>query len=343
LNAALHGRQRTGAIDAIYAKYGIAKPAMVSDHRDYIFGSRPMPLSDDQRDSIREEEQFRLDVRRELAGPPVPPHSPTLLERISAFFETKAGFWILTTVLAGLAATGFSTLQRFLDRDEIAQRETAERARRDMETVLKLGPLLTSDKRNQVDMAIVLLDGLASDLALDARVAAQVRSLVQATLASGLKHDASVEEQAQAKAIIAFADRSRASAIQQADIPGAAAAPKTALSTAIDNAALPVRVYLQIGSGSSPDERASAERLREAIQAARLIAPGIEVVPESNAPQHNDLRYCEGKVDPAALGRVQAVADQAVSPAPTVVVLAPRLCANVGFNRFELWLARRGG
>jgi hypothetical protein len=143
LNAALHGRQRTGAIDAIYAKYGIAKPAMVSDHRDYIFGSRPMPLSDDQRDSIREEEQFRLDVRRELAGPPVPPHSPTLLERISAFFETKAGFWILTTVLAGLAATGFSTLQRFLDRDEIAQRETAERARRDMETVLKLGPLLT--------------------------------------------------------------------------------------------------------------------------------------------------------------------------------------------------------
>ena len=68
-----------------------------------------------------------------------------------------------------------------LDREEIARREAAENARRDMETVLKLGPMLTSDKRTQVDVAIVLLDGLASDNALDSRVANQVKALVQST------------------------------------------------------------------------------------------------------------------------------------------------------------------
>ena len=66
----------------------------------------------------------------------------------------------------------FTAVKRYIDRDAIAQTEIAERARRDMETVLKLGPMLTSDKRSQVDVAIVLLDGLASDDALDARIAA---------------------------------------------------------------------------------------------------------------------------------------------------------------------------
>lgn len=297
-----------------------------------------MPLTEEQRQAIRDEEFFRNEVRKELGhkGP------PGFLERCSAFLETKAGFWLLTTVLAGVTATGFTSLQRYIDREEIAQREAAERARRDMETVLKLGPMLTSDKRAQVDVAIVLLDGLASDKALDNRLANQVKALMQNTLASGLKADASVEEKAQANAIIEFADRARMMAIQrpEADAPSAASAVQSPLSAAIDNASLPVRVYLQIGS---QDDRSKAEAAREALRNAGLIAPGIELVSAKSAPQQNDLRYCEGKVDPNALERVKSAFAAAAIPVPKIVVLPKKLCGKVRFNHFEVWYARHEG
>ena len=107
-----------------------------------------MPLNDAQRQAIREEEYFRAEIRRDIAAA-IP---PTSLTGLAAFFDTKAGFWLLTTVLAGLVATGMTWLQRYMDREEIRKRETAERALRDTETLLKLGPMLTSEKRSQVDI-----------------------------------------------------------------------------------------------------------------------------------------------------------------------------------------------
>ena len=62
-----------------------------------------MPLDEEQQQAIRDEEYFRNEVRKEIAGKKEP---PTFLDRVSAFLETKAGFWLLTTVLAGLTATG---------------------------------------------------------------------------------------------------------------------------------------------------------------------------------------------------------------------------------------------
>lgn len=299
-----------------------------------------MPLTEEQRQAIRDEEFFRDQVRKELAGPK---KAPGFFERISNFLETKSGFWLLTTVLAGVTATGFTSLQRYLDRDQIAQREAAERSRRDMETVLKLGPMLTSDKRTQVDVAIVLLDGLASDNALDNRVAHQVRALVQNTLATGLKQDATDEEKAQARAIIDFADRARMAAIQRPESSASAAAAvpvaQSNLSAAIDNAGLPVRVYMQIASDA---DKPRAEAANAALRKAGLIAPGIERVPVKSAPAQNDLRYCEGKVDANALERVKAAVADTVSPPPKPVVLAARLCGNVRYNHFEIWYARSG-
>ena len=297
-----------------------------------------MSLTDEQRQAIREEEFFRNEVRKEFLGKTGP---PTFLERCSAFLETKAGFWLLTTVLAGVTATGFTFLQRYIDREEIAQRETADRARRDMDTVLKLGPMLTSDKRTQIAVAIVLLDGLASDKAVDERVANQVKALVKSTLDSGLKKDATVEEKTQADAIIAFADKARVTAIQS---PESAAPPESAspsaVSAAIDNATLPVRIYLQM---SNEDDRPRAEAAMDAFRKAGLIVPGIERVSARSSPLRNDLRYCDGKVNPDALERVKSAAAAAVTPAPQIVVLNPRLCGRVRFNHFEIWFARHGG
>jgi len=296
-----------------------------------------MALTDEQRQAIREEEQFRLQLRQELASSS-PRAAPGPLERLAAFFDTKAGFWLLTTVLASVTATGFGTLQRYLDRNEIREREVAEATRRDTETLLKLGPMLTSDKRSQVDMAIVLLDGLTARKGVDDVVAGQVRRLFQATLTAGLKSDATDPEKTQAQAIIAFADSARTAAIQR---PGAAASePATtqaSVSAAIDQLTLPVRVYLQIGSD---DDRPRATAALEALRQAGLIAPGVERVPPSSAPRSNELRYCGDKIDPGALQRVREAVATAVSPPPAEKVLQPSQCGKVRANHFEVWYAR---
>lgn len=296
-----------------------------------------MALTDEQRQAIREEEQFRLQLREELANS-LPRAAPGPLERLAAFFDTKAGFWLLTTVLASVTATGFGTLQRYLDRNEIREREVAEATRRDTETLLKLGPMLTSDNRSQVDMAIVLLDGLTARKGVDDVVAGQVRRLFQATLTAGLKSDASDPEKTQAQAIIAFADSARTAAIQR---PGAAAsepaATQASVSAAVDQLTLPVRVYLQIGSD---DDRPRATAALEALRQAGLIAPGVERVPPSSAPRSNELRYCGDKVDPAALQRVREAVAAAVSPPPAEKVLQPSQCGKVRANHFEVWYAR---
>ena len=295
-----------------------------------------MPLTEEQRQSIRDEELYRHEVQKEFASRKGP---PTLLERVSTFFESKAGFWVLTTVLAGVTATGLTWLQRYMDREEIARREKAEHTRQDMETVLKLGPMLTSEKRTQVDVAIVLLDGLASDDAIDSRVANQVKALVQSTLNSGLNKNATAEEKMQAETILAFTDRERVSSIQttQSDTPPALPAVPSAISTAIDNSALPARIYLQI---ASTDNQSKAEATRAALRNVGIIVPGIEQVTPRIMPKENDLRYCEGKVDANSLERVKSAVAGNVKPPPKIVVLDPRLCGKVRFNHFELWYAR---
>jgi hypothetical protein len=293
-----------------------------------------MAISDEQLQAIREEEVFRHQIRQELAGPPP---KTGVLASISAFFETKAGFWLLTTVLAGLTATAISEYQRYSNREAIARAEKAERSRRDMDTVLKLGPMLTSDKRTQVNMAIVLLNGLTADNAMDSRIALQVTSLVNSTLSDGLKDDASPAERAQADAIIAFADNARTSAIRAGNT-GSDSTSQTAsqgsLAAAIDAQVLPARVYLQIGKES---DRPKAIIAAKAIREAGLIAPGVELV--SRPPPVNDLRYCEGKVDPTALEQLTKAVNEAIAPAPKIVKLRPELCTKVRFNHFEVWYA----
>ncbi|QCA17850.1 hypothetical protein E5284_08170 [Citrobacter freundii] len=292
-----------------------------------------MAMSDEQLQAIREEEVFRHQVRLELAGPP--PRSG-FIERISAFFETKTGFWLLTTVLAGLSATAISEFQRYTNRDVIARTEAAERARRDMDTVLKLGPMLTSNERTQVNMAIVLLNGLTADHAMDSQIGLQVTALVNKTLSDGLKADASPAEKVQAEAIISFADSARTAANRGA-LSASQVATQGGLAAAIDAQVLPARVYLQI---SKESDRPRAAQAAKAIRQAGLIVPGIELVPSIKAPSINDLRYCESKVDPNTLAQLTKAVNDAVTPAPKVVILNSSQCAKVRFNHFEVWYAQ---
>lgn len=299
-----------------------------------------MPLTDAQRQAIRDEELFRDEVRRELTALGGKQAPPGLLARISSFFESKTGFWLLTTVLAGVTATGYTELRNFLNREEIAQRQAAERSRTDMETVLKLGPMLTSDKRTEADMAIILLDALVMDKAVNDRIAKPVLLLVQNTVANGQRPNATPAEQGNANAILAYMDSARIDAIRRPDTADASTAPAAAapspLIQALDQTALPARVYLQIGRET---DRPVATAAQKALRDAGLIVPGIELVGNQRAPARNDLRYCADRVDAAVLARVRSAVDSAIQPAPVALTLPAAMCAKVRHNHFEIWYA----
>jgi hypothetical protein len=292
-----------------------------------------MALTEEQRQSIREEEFFRHEVRSELSTGRPPPH---FLANVANFFETKAGFWILTTVLAGTAVTGFNAIDKVIHRAEIADNVAAEKSRRDTDTLIKLGPMLTSDNAPQRDVAIVLLNGLALSNAIDGPIAGQVKALFENTTALGTKDGATAEEKAQASSIVAFADRARVASIQAADANSSTSA--LPISPALDNASLPVRIYLQI---ARDQDRAQAEVAAKALRSAGLLVPGIELVAPNRVPTKNDLRYCADKTDEATLTRIKAAVALAVSPQPVTIPLNPKACTKVRTNHFEIWYARQ--
>jgi hypothetical protein len=302
-----------------------------------------MALTPEQQQDIREEEYFRMEVRKSLAAPKGP---PTLMDRLSAFGDSKVGFWLLTTVLAGLVATGFTKLQRYFDQEDIARRELAERSRRDADMLLKLGPLLTSDKRPQVDMAIVLLNSLSAGDGIDKQVSGQIVALFRSTAEAGNRPNATPEERVASQAIYSFFDQAGLSAMQAWGTPAAAsvaaqpapaAAAPSLVAAALDSATLPIRIYLQVGDRA---DWPAATRASEGLRQAGMIVPGIELVPAQNTPKQNSVRYCKDKVSPAALERVRTATASQVAPAPAMTELPPKLCGNVRFNHFELWFAR---
>lgn len=302
-----------------------------------------MALTPEQQQDIREEEYFRMEVRKSLATPARP---PTLMDRLSAFGDSKVGFWLLTTVLAGIVATGFTKLQRYLDQEDIARRELAERSRRDADMLLKLGPLLTSDKRPQVDMAIVLLNSLSAGDGIDKQVSGQIVALFRSTAEAGNRPNATPEERVASQAIYTFFDKAGLSAMQAWGTPAAAsvaaepapaAAAPSLVAAALDNTSLPIRIYLQVGDRA---DWPAATRASEGLRQAGMIVPGIELVPAQSTPRQNSVRYCKDKVSPTALDRVRTATASQVAPAPTMTELPTKLCGNVRFNHFELWFAR---
>ena len=187
-------------------------------------------------------------------------------------------------------------------------------------------------------MAIVLLDGLSSDAAVDTRVSGQIRALIQATLDAGLKPGATADQRAQAEAILLYGDRptgeaSTGTSATAGDSPGSS----SAVVAAIDRVSLPTRMYMHVGDQV---DRGLAERAGETLRDAGLIVPGIEVVGAARSPQGDSVRYCADKVTDDALDLV-TIAMNRLPIKPSLVVLDPKLCRRVRLNHFELWLARR--
>jgi len=294
-----------------------------------------MSLTDEQKQLIRAEEYFRAEVRKEFehGGDP-----PSVMQQVAAFFETRVGFWLLTTVLAGLAATGFTNLQRYLNSAELEQQQKAQESRDDTEMLLKLGPLLTSEKQPQVKMAIVLLDGLTVGKAVDNRIAEQVRALFAEIIHAGQQPDATPQERLAAEAVVIQVDQPRLATLQQPEQQVSATGAVPVERSVVDDA-LPVRIYIQVSDADTSAAKEVAASLRE----AGLMVPGIERVASRISPPRASIRYCEGKVAPGAPDRVLAASAARIDPAPELVVLDPRLCTKVRYNHFELWFAKQAG
>lgn len=300
-----------------------------------------MPLSDEERRHLRDEEFYRNELRKEFAGTKP---APGFLERIATFFESKVGFWLLTTVFAGLSATLVTTVVNYLHRTEIEQRDRTERARRDLDTVLKIAPMLTSDNATQRQMGLSLLNGLALAKGIEPDIAAQITATLQSIVAGGVAPGASAEARSQANEVARLLDTPGPQAAAPTASPGPSATPgprptpapvaAATVGAAVNAVQLPARVYVQIGSEA---QRADAQRAVAALRDARILAPGIEVVAPRAVPRRNQLRYCDAKVVDEVRDEVARVLSSVITPLDNTPLPATLCGSTVRPNHFELW------
>ncbi len=304
-----------------------------------------MPLSEDERKRLHDEEVYRAEVRRSLEGVKPP---PSVWGRIASILDSKFGFWIFTALLATSSAALFTSFSDWLHHDAIVERQRAERARQDFDTVIKVVPMLTSENAGNRQIGFSLLNGLASAKSIQPEIATQITSTLQSIVVAGTAPNASPEARTRADEFARLVDAASASpadtqpasaSASPTALPGHPAPPLTTtlptttrIAPAIVAVALPPRVYVQIGAESRRDD---ANKAVEALRAAGVLAPGIEKV--TTVPRKNQLRFCDEKMLDASRTVVVRALESVAIPVD-LAPLPPRMCGNVRPNHFELWL-----
>jgi hypothetical protein len=201
--------------------------------------------------------------------------------------------------------------------------------------MLRLGPMLVSGKSSEVRFAIVLLNGLTRNNAVDEQIATQISDLFSETVIAGTAPGATPTERRTADAIIALAEQKPVLPTSE-DTPAQTASVIT--GTALANLAskpLPVRVYIHI---ADEVDRPRAEEARAAFHGQSMLVPGIERTGPKSSPSGNaQVRYCASKVDAPEIDRVRDLASGTLPVPPQMVALPEKLCGRVRHNHFELW------
>lgn len=295
-----------------------------------------MPLTDEQKDAIREEEIVRAEVQKEIAKGKEP---VTWFGKLNVFLESKVGFWLLATVFTGLVTTGYGYVQNYVNKEQVARQKEIDDARRDTDVVIKIAPMLSSADISQVRVGTLLLSGLAEHKAMDPVLETQVSMLFNDTLRAGLSPNATPNEIARTIAMSQVIDNTPPTNPASAAGTGSAAAAEAAspTPTALDNSELPVRLYIQIAFDT---QRATASADSARLRQSRLIVPGIELVGPQPSPHETELRYCKDKVSDAALEQVKTAIGGLPVPVTQLHPLNASLCKNVRYNHFELWYGK---
>ncbi|CAM2157373.1 conserved protein of unknown function [Pararobbsia alpina] len=295
-----------------------------------------MPLTDEQKDAIREEEVVRAEAQKEIAKGKEP---VTWFGKLNAFLESKVGFWLLASVFTGLVTTGYGYVQNYLNKEQVARQKEIDDARRDTDVVIKIAPMLSSTDISQVRIGSLLLSGLAEHKAMDPTLETQVSVLFNETLLAGQKPDATPIEIARTNAMSQIIDNTppanpASGANTGSTVPAAAVSPTP---TVLDNSELPVRLYIQIAFET---QRTTASADSTLLRQSRLIVPGIELVGPKPSPPQSELRYCKDKVSDPALEQVKTAIGGLPVPVTQLHPLNQSLCKNVRYNHFELWYGK---
>lgn len=296
-----------------------------------------MALSSEAQQTIREEELIRAQAQKDFATQKYP---LTAFQKLNAFLESKVGFWLLATVFTGLITSAYGYLQIYLDREKIARQKEIDDSRRDIDVVIRITPMLISNDPKQWQIATIVLGNLVAHKAMDATLALQASSLLTTVLSDGLKPDATPEEIARSNVVGQTLDTRVAGAVSAGTAtPTTGSNPIDSPSFPLDNATLPVRLYIHIPSEA---RRRAGTEAQEKFRAARMIVPGIEMVGQARSPKQAEIRYCPGKVSESALEQVTSVGAELAPPAKAAP-LPFSLCTSVRYNHFELWYGRESG
>jgi hypothetical protein len=295
-------------------------------------------LSDTQIQQIKAEEECRNLVRKELERS----KSKTgFWGRIFHFLEnSKIGFGMssaIGVILLSSLATWLNGVINASAADVQKKRDSQERSRRDIETMLQLIEPLTAEKEVKAKIAAAMLTtmkdktGVDKDLIVAIEVALANQSSVGSKSATNSFQREIANTVAKKEDIAALMDTFE---VRPDKLSNAKIAPSSIIAPRLESNILPIRVYIQIANDS---QRIAAEKLRTGLINAQMLSPDIEIVGKK-APVSTSIRYCAGRAEVGAPKEVQVIVDAqlAIDKTP-LFVLPEKLCGNVRFNHFEVW------
>ena len=330
-----------------------------------------MPLSNEDRAHLFEEEAARLAIRREL-DPPKPERG---FWRAMAAPENVR--WIVASLMIPLATGVWGYFDNLSHKDERQKQAELAEARRDVDQLTALIPSLVSERPAERTIGLTVLGNLANASGAGPGIKAAYAQ-VQATLAAGQRsgdpeqrREAAMDAESliqgaasagpgPSAAVTSTAVDGAAPPSASAPAPAAAArppAPPPSPGAAVTATAPPAKsapgpravgggrpryVYIQLYSEA---DRGKAEALRDALREAGVPVPGIENVVATQGPRMlvtaqlrtADVRYYRDEDRDGALrvsGELQHAAPEV--GAPTVRIIRS-LSGKVRPGLVEVW------
>jgi hypothetical protein len=292
-------------------------------------------LGEQEKQAILDAERYRVEVVRTLSGE-MPKHKLAWDERIASFFETKVGFWLLTTLLAASLTALGTWIPTWMNKKEIEDKALAEAARRDTELLQKIAPTFLSADPTQFSVGLEILKHLKANRGANAELVDTIEKIISTKIIAGgvpgatneVKIQASIAAAALDAPVIATTNNDRLS-------PELSAKPVTQVLPM-----LPPRIYIQI---SDEAQRVLAKRAAAILLNENMLVPGIELVTRGS-PGQGEIRYCKEKVEGETVGRVAAALKGVFAGNGEFLPkeLPPSLCRNVRMNHVELWFWKVG-
>jgi hypothetical protein len=285
-------------------------------------------LTDQQKDTLRAEEEFRALVREEIEKRQP---SRSRSQRIFAMLNTPVGGWFLGTVVVGLAGFVWTQYYQWTTTEARQIAETRNDAQKDVQLVTSMLPQLAKVGTPESILAVEVIRHLKDSRGIDRKLADALDGVLEKVAKDSLEQ-AKTSDNAEAKA--AFIRSAEAAAAALDSKPGDSLVPtvSSAPGPALPAEALPPRVYIHVADEL---QRGPARRLAAQLRRISLLVPGIENV-GMQAPRGTEVRYFNDSDRGYADDISRILVDLGETP---VQVSKPALAARRG--TIEVWFRRK--